>query len=385
MEQDPAGKSPYSYVKGVDYVNQVVEDSPNLLPGIGVLIDPARLRGSAIEKKNPYYIPMYGMRIYGKNPDDVVNIAGKIDEKYFKPKSTFSFKRKEVSTAVGAPGFFDRFKKKTPAAPAPKKTKTKRVRNSKNVQKQKRANRAKPVEADYSTGNMFKSNNSNDFEPIAAAPAAAAPAAAAPAAAAPPARRTGTPARSANRGVIGQQTQRNTRTALEKHQNKTKWMQPENTNRAINDLFKNDDAPTQKQAGMTAAEAIASAKGRAAPNQATRNMKARAASLKKQQAAIPRNTSKIENFKPEGSVPNSFYNEPAEVTPAKPAKKGKKAPLSQEAIEAAKAAGAAKTAERKKQANEEKKRKGFTSLFQGGSRKMRKPKRGARTFRKRRV
>jgi hypothetical protein len=321
-EQDPTGKSPYSYEKGIDYINQVVEDSQNLPPGVGVLIDPARLVGSAIEKKNPYYIPIGGLRIYGKNQEDVIKVAAKVDPTKFKPNKTvlFNLKRKDISTAVGAPGFFDRFKtkkttKKTTAAPAKKGTK--HVRNSKNIQKQKRANRAKPVEADYSTGNMFKSNNSNDFEPIAAAPVPA------------PAARTGTPAKPMNRGVIGQQTQKNTRSAKQKYMNKTAWMKEnKNVNNAIDDLFKNDDAPTKKQAGMTAAEAIAAMKSKKAPNQATRNanagqklLQARAASLRKQQAAIPRNTSTIENFKPDGKVPNSFYNEPAQV----PAKKAKKA------------------------------------------------------------
>ena len=373
-EQDPTSISPYSYKKGIDYVNQVVEDSQNLPPGVGVLIDPARLLGSAIERANPYYIPIGGLRIYGKNQEDVIKVAAKVDPTKFKPNKTvlFNLKGKEARTAIGAPGFFDRFKtkkttKKTTAAPAKKATK--RVRNSKNIQKQKRANRAKPVEADYSTGNMFKSNNSNDFEPIAAAPAA----------------RTGTPAKPMNRGVIGQQTQKNTRSAKQKYMNKTAWMtQEKNVNNAIDDLFKNDDAPTKKQAGMTAAEAIAAMKSKKAPNQATRNanagqklLQARAASLRKQQAAIPRNTSKIENFKPEGKIPNSFYNEPAEV-PATKTKKTKKAPPSAEKIAANRAA---KAALRDKQAANNKargvmnmtgrKRELSSNLFQGGSRKMR--------------
>jgi hypothetical protein len=174
-------------------------------------------------------------------------------------------------------------------------------------------------------------------------------------------------------------------------------MTDKNVNNATEDLFKNADAPTKKQAGMTAAEAIAAMKSKKAPNQATRNadagqklLQARAASLKKQQAAIPRNTSKLENFKPEGTVPNSFYNEPAAASiPAKKAAKQARAP-SQETIAAAKAAKAAKRA--KEAANNAargtlnmtgNKRELSSNLF-GGSRKMRKPKRGARTFRKRR-
>ena len=318
MEQDPAGKSPYSYVKGVDYVNQVVEDSPTLLPGVGVLIDPGRLRGSAIEKKNPYYIPMYGMRIYGKNPDDVINIAGKIDQKYFKPTSTFSLK-KEQSTAVGEnpaaakPGFFDRFKKKSPAAPSPatpspatpspavatpgkaKKTKktlspqeiaAKRAQGN-NTRKKREA--AKLTQTNNVQG--FASDNSNLYE---AAPAPT------PAPALPNHRTRGqallqkygrgTPAKPASTGVIGQQTAKNTRSAQNKYRNKTAWMKNKNVNNAMEDLFKNTDAPTKKQAGMTAAEAIAAMKSKRAPNQATRNAAAGQRLLQARAARKPATT-----------------------------------------------------------------------------------------------
>jgi len=102
MEQDPAGKSPYSYQKGIDYVNQVVEDTTDLPPGVGILIDPSRLIGSAIEKKNPYYLPIGGLRIYGKNQEDVIKIASKVDPTKFKPNTTarFSLKGKEVRSAL---------------------------------------------------------------------------------------------------------------------------------------------------------------------------------------------------------------------------------------------------------------------------------------------
>ena len=102
MEQDPAGKSPYSYQKGIDYVNQVVEDTTDLPPGVGILIDPSRLIGSAIEKKNPYYLPIGGLRIYGKNQEDVIKVASKVDPTKFKPNTTarFSLKGKEVRSAL---------------------------------------------------------------------------------------------------------------------------------------------------------------------------------------------------------------------------------------------------------------------------------------------
>lgn len=377
MEQDPAGKSPYSYVKGIDYVNQVVEDSPTLLPGIGVLIDPARLRGSAIEKKNPYYIPMFGLRIYGKNPDDVINIAGKIDPTKFKPTSTVSFK-KEQSTAVGEdpapvkPGFFDRFKKKTPAkpnpaspaappaaspaaSPAPSPGKAKKTRKGPPSKEEiAAAQAAKKAKQAPQTNNVdlqgFPSDNSNLYE---AEPAPA------------PAKK-GTPARSVNTGVIGQQAAKNTRSAKNKYKNKTAWMTNKNVNNEIDDLFKNTDAPVKKQAGMTAAEAIAAMKAKKAPNQATRNA---AAGQKLLQARAART--------------------PATTPATKQAKKGK-APPSQEAIAAARAAKAAKRDQEKLNSGEVISRTGnkpelSSNLFRGGSRKMRKPKRGARTFRKRRV
>jgi len=102
MEQDPIGKSPYSYEKGIDYVSQVVEDTIDLPPGVGILIDPSRLIGSAIEKKNPYYLPIGGLRIYGKNQEDVIKVASKVDPTKFKPDTTarFSLKGREVSTAL---------------------------------------------------------------------------------------------------------------------------------------------------------------------------------------------------------------------------------------------------------------------------------------------
>lgn len=348
-EQDPARIPPYSYEKDIDYTNQVVEDLATLLPGVGVLIDPARLRGSAIEKQTPYYLPMYGLRIYGKNPDDVIKVAAKVDPKRFKTTATLS---REVSTAVGKkkPGFFDRFKKKPQKSqdpvnpPSPEKS---------------------PAPSTENPSNPPTSGTSNVFTK------AEAPAAPAPAAPARPisTRRQGTPPKTKpiNRGVIGNRP------------NETQKLRKGVLMGEMKGLAKTMDPSKAKELGLN----------------------------------LPQpSTNTIESFNT-GKVPNSFFNEPDEAaapapapapTPAPATKKAKKVkpPLSREAIaaatataktarkarapsqEAIAAARAAKAAEKAKQAAEEKKQMKFTSLFQGGSRKMRKPKRGARTFRKRR-
>ena len=368
-EQDPARILPYSYEKDIDYANQVVEDLATLLPGVGVLIDPARLRGSAIEKQTPYYIPMYGLRIYGKNPDDVIKVAAKVDPKKFKTTATLS---REVSTAVGEKksGFFGLFKKKKPTisqdpvnppkAPASKRVKQIQTNAQKKYILSRKNMTTKNVNKEID--NLFN----NTDAPVAPAPAAPAPvtqAAPAPAAAAPaarPPRKQGTPPRTrpVNRGTIGT------------NPNATQKLRKGLLMGEIKGLARTMDPSKANELGLN----------------------------------LPQpSTNTIESFNT-GKAPNSFFNESEEVpapapAPA-PAKKTKKvkAPLSQEAIKAArnaakaarqarapsqeaiKAAQAAKAAERAKQAT--KKRTGFTSLFQGGSRKMRKPKRGARTFRK---
>lgn len=299
MEQDPAGKSPYVYVKGVDYVNQVVEDSPNLLPGVGVLIDPGRLRGSAIEKRNPYYVPVFGMRIYGKNPEDVINIAGKIDEKYFKPKSTFTLKREQSTAILGED-------------PQPVKKNSFFTRAAKGASSlgQRAAQGAKSLGQRAAQG--------------ARAAAAAA-------------------------GKAGTYVK-----------NKTMSLRSPRTKQSLT----SDEITAKKAQGKN-----------------TRNKR----------AAAKANNVNVQGFASNNSNLFGNANAPAAVPVTKPAKKGKKPPPSQEAIAAAQAA---KKAKRNQEAANNAargplnmtgdRRELSSNLFQGGSRKMRKPKRGARTFRKRR-
>ena len=247
-EQDPYNIPKYSLKNGIN----LKKFSPNQVPGIGILVDPARLiSNNPEEKKNPYYLSIGDVRVYGPSLEGVVNSAKRADLKNaLKGKKEISTTTTLKPNKLGS--FFGPPTKKVPANQGSKKLG--KTRKGPPSQKEIAAARAlKKAKQAPQTNDVdlrgFQSNNSNLFE-TADAPAVAQP-------------------------------------------------------------------PVKKSFGMTAAEAIASRKGRV-PNQAARNaaagqklLQARAAILKKQKAAIPRNTSKIENFKPEGKVPNSFYNEPA--------------------------------------------------------------------------
>lgn len=74
-------------------------DSSRLPKGVMVLIDPARLRGSIAEQAKPYFIKEAGMRVYGSTPDEAMKAIGNL------PKPAV---KKQVSTAVSVSNKFSR-------------------------------------------------------------------------------------------------------------------------------------------------------------------------------------------------------------------------------------------------------------------------------------
>jgi hypothetical protein len=76
------------------------EDTPDLSPGVGILIDPDRLTGTVQEQMAPYYIPVRGMRIYGKTAEDALKNATTIDKKEFKAAQLKPRGQKQQQTAA---------------------------------------------------------------------------------------------------------------------------------------------------------------------------------------------------------------------------------------------------------------------------------------------
>ena len=272
-EQDPYNIPKYSLKNGIN----LKKFSPNQVPGIGILVDPARLiSNNPEEKKNPYYLSIGDVRVYGPSLEGVVNSAKRADLKNaLKGKKEISTTTTLKPNKLGS--FFGPPTKKVPANQGSKKQGSKKQGSFFGPP-------TKKVPANQGSKKVGKTRKG------------------------PPSQKEIAAARALKKAKQAPQT----------NDVDLRGFQSNNSN-----LFETADAPAvaqppvKKSFGMTAAEAIASRKGRV-PNQAARNaaagqklLQARAAILKKQKAAIPRNTSKIENFKPEGKVPNSFYNEPA--------------------------------------------------------------------------
>jgi len=85
------------------------EDVPGLAPGIGVLIDPDRLLGTTIEQNAPYFITVKGLRIYGRNPPNVIDNAIKMNSSEFN-LSEPPLKQAQTAIGVNKPSFMSKVK-----------------------------------------------------------------------------------------------------------------------------------------------------------------------------------------------------------------------------------------------------------------------------------
>ena len=419
-----------AYKKGTDYDTLVVEDS--LRPGAGILVDTERLiRGTPIEKAYPYYIvlPEYGLRVYGKSSTDVIARLIKLDPKELQKRAKVSRKLPKLIGAQTAT-----FRKNAPSA-APVKTKKVKQRNSANVIKQKQTQRAANKIADRKTSaaGLF---GSDDFENENMRPATAKLSAQRAAANASTAKARELVSAAAGRKNVAARAAANASTAKARElvsaaagrknvaalaakqarmakanafaRERTKGISNNNVNRTVGSMFNDNAAPpaaapkNPMSAIAAAAAAKAKAKGlggtAAAPKppmsavaaaaatktknsaaarttalDAERALRAKRAAAEDEELKVIRELSRLGARTKDSGY--TFKLDPAKDTP----QAQERLRVLIEELDAAKAAKAAVTAPPPTRISTA--MNGFENM-DGGSRKIRKPKRGARTFRK---
>ena len=393
-----------AYKKGTDYDTLVVEDS--LRPGAGILVDTERLiRGTPIEKAYPYYIvlPEYGLRVYGKSSTDVIARLIKLDPKELQKRAKVSRKLPKLIGAQTAT-----FRKNAPSA-APVKTKKVKQRNSANVIKQKQTQRAANKIADRKTSaaGLF---GSDDFENENMRPATAKLSAQRAAANASTAKARELVSAAAGRKNVAALAAKQARMAKANAfaRERTKGISNNNVNRTVGSMFNDNAAPpaaapkNPMSAIAAAAAAKAKAKGlggtAAAPKppmsavaaaaatktknsaaarttalDAERALRAKRAAAEDEELKVIRELSRLGARTKDSGY--TFKLDPAKDTPQ--AQERLRVLIKE--LDAAKAAKAAVTAPPPTRISTA--MNGFENM-DGGSRKIRKPKRGARTFRK---